>query len=283
MDNLSLGCKWAGKEIEKHDCIGSTNARAKELGFQGAPHGSLVLADCQSAGRGRLGREWVSPKGVNLYMSMILRPAIEVRDASKITLVMAVAVARALERVHGARRIQKDAKGIASGIQIKWPNDILVGGKKVCGILTQLHLEKDGSYFLVIGVGINVKRQEFPEELKEKASSLEQEWTCQSGGQLFSLEEIGISREEVLKQVLLCFEETYDSFMAAGNLSPLVDYYEERLVNLNAKVKVLDPKGEWEGISRGITNEGELLVEKDGETYAVFSGEVSVRGEQGYI
>lgn len=255
MQNYCFACKWAGCENEIYDSIDSTNARAKELGGKGASHGTLVVADSQSAGRGRLGREWISPKGVNIYMSLLLRPRVEVNKVSMLTLVMAVAVAKAMESV---------------APQIKWPNDILVGGKKVCGILTEMQLEQDGQYFVVIGVGINVKTQDFPEEIKEKATSLEE-----AG--------LNISREELLGKVLAYFEEAYEVFEKEEDLSGLQNYYEEHLVNKDAKVKVLDPKGEWEGIARGITAMGELLVEREAQLLKVYAGEVSVRGEHGYI
>ena len=251
---------WAGRSLAFYDCVASTNGVAKAAGEAGAPHGFVAVADSQSAGRGRRGREWVSPKGVNLYFTILLRPEILPQKASMLTLVMAHAVAAALERETG-----KEAG-------IKWPNDIIMEGRKVCGILTELSLERDYIHYLVIGVGINVGAQEFPEELRDKAVSLEQ--ACGRPA----------DRARLFQYVMEAFEADYESFMRAGDLTSLLESYNARLVNRDACVRVLDPKGQWEGIARGITSTGELAVEREGGEIAyVYAGEVSVRGVCGYV
>lgn len=252
-----LKTDWVGQTFHYYDAIDSTNIQAKRLAEEGAPNGTLVVADQQSAGRGRRGRGWNSPAGTNLYFTLLLRPEIKPEKASMLTLVMALAVARA---------IGKDAG-------IKWPNDIVLDGRKACGILTELSLsvEQGNIDYLVIGVGINVAKQEFPEELQ---------------GHAIALEEIfpQVSRSELLNAILTAFEEAYGHFIERGDLSALKEDYNALLVNLGRQVRVLDPKGEYDGIARGIRDTGELIVElSTGELRDVYAGEVSVRGIYGYV
>ena len=173
-----------------------------------------------------------------------------------------------------AEAIQK-VTGLSTGI--KWPNDIVVNGKKVVGILTEMSMtpEMNEIQFLVAGVGVNVNQEsgeEFSEELRKTATSLK----IESGRQL--------DRAELLAEILAQFEENYGTFERMVNLSGLRERYESRLAGRNAVVRVLDPAGEYTGISRGITETGELIVEKEtGETVLVYAGEVSVRGLYGYV
>ncbi len=254
---LSVG--WVGSEIRFYETIDSTNEQAKKEAQRGAPHGALVVADSQTAGKGRRGRSWESPAQTNLYFTLILRPDLAADKASMLTLVMAHSVGRAIRRI----------TGIHCGI--KWPNDIVAEGKKVCGILTEMFPEQEGHYFIVIGVGVNVAAQSFPEELKEKATSLEA-----LSGEL-------VSRAQLLAEILKNFEADYGTFVKEKNLKGLLDGYQQMLVNRDVRVKVLDPKGEYEGIARGITETGELLVETSEGMVPVFAGEVSVRGVCGYV
>lgn len=247
-------------EIYYYEITDSTNARAWEETRQSTGNGALFVADRQNNGRGRRGRSWVSPSGKNIYFSLVLRPKLKVEQVSMVTLVMALSVARAIERYTGAKP------------GIKWPNDILLQGKKICGILTELKLTGNQMDFLVVGVGINVKAQDFPRELAEKAGDLE------------SLCGRSIFRSELLAEVLHCFEQDYACFLEAGDMSGLREAYQERLVNKDRQVQVLDPQGTYEGIARGIAATGQLLVERlDGTLEQVYAGEVSVRGLQGYI
>ncbi len=251
---------WAGAELHFYQTTASTNLLAKQAGEEGKPHGALFVADEQTAGRGRRGRSWQSPPGANIYFTILLRPPIAPEQAPMLTLVMAHSVAAAI------RRLTHMEAGI------KWPNDVLLDGKKTCGILTEMSLEREYIHYVVCGVGINVAPQEFPEEIRGHATSIEAAY-----GQ-------SISKGELLQYVMEELERDYDAFLAAGDLSPLLESYNKLLVNRNRRVRVLDPKGEWEGKARGINARGELLVERSGGTVTeVYAGEVSVRGSCGYI
>ena len=251
--------KWIGRSLYYYDAIDSTNLQAKRLAEEGAPNGTVVVADQQSAGRGRRGRTWASPAGANLYFTVLLRPKIAPDKASMLTLVMALAVAE------GIRSIAIPG--------IKWPNDIVIDGRKVCGILTEMSLsaEQGSIDHLVIGVGVNVAKQEFPKELQGYAVALE-EFTCK------------VNRSELLNAILEQFEGYYEQFCSQADLSSLKNSYDALLVNYGRQVRVLDPKGEYDGVARGIRPTGELIVElPDGETRDVYAGEVSVRGIYGYV
>ncbi len=225
--------------------------------------GTTVVAEKQTAGRGRRGKYWESPPGSAIYMTIMLKPDFAPDKASMLTLVMALSVAEAIT----------EATGLAAGI--KWPNDVVVNKKKVCGILTELNVETDYIQYVVIGVGINVNNgssEEFPEEIRETATSLK----IESGVQM--------SRASLIERVLERFEKNYDIFVTTLDLRLLTEAYSRFLLNLNAEVCVLDPKGSYTGIARGINTTGELLVEKEnGGTEAVYAGEVSVRGLYGYV
>lgn len=257
---------WAGKNLYYFDSIDSTNLHAKRLAEEGAPHGTLVVADQQTAGRGRRGRTWISPSGSNIYFTLLLRPEIMPDKASMLTLVMAYALAKGIGQVCES----PDGKTKPG---IKWPNDIVLEGRKACGILTEMSLsvEMDSIQYLVIGVGINAGKQEFAPELQGHAVALEEVY-----GQ--------VGRSHLLVAVMQAFEEAYGQFMDNQNLSSLQEAYNDLLVNRGRQVRVLDPKGEFEGTALGIKETGELLVElADGSVKEIYAGEVSVRGIYGYV
>lgn len=260
-----LHTKWAGQKLYFFESTGSTNPDAKRFAEEGAPHGTTVVADRQTAGRGRRGRSWESPAGTSIYFTIVIRPTFVPDKASMITLVMALSVAEAIQQ----------ATGLDTGI--KWPNDIVVNGKKVVGILTEMSMtpEMNEIQFLVAGVGVNVNQEsseDFPEEIRKTATSLR----IESGRQT--------DRAALLERILARFETDYETFERTLDLSGLQTRYEARLVGRNAAVRVLDPVGEYTGISRGITDTGELIVEREtGETVLVYAGEVSVRGLYGYV
>ncbi len=257
-----IKANWIGKKIVHKEITGSTNQDIKELAFQGAEEGTVVYADMQTAGRGRRGRNWVSEKGDSLLFSLLLRPDIAPDKASQITLLMALAVTKVLREQYDF-----DAR-------IKWPNDIVINGKKICGILTELYPCADGKYFVIVGCGINVGQKAVADELKEIATSLLLEGDNNSV----------IITDELLQEVLGEFEKYYDRFLVSANLEEFVEEYNARLVSLGKEVRVLDPKGEYNGISKGINDKGELLVERlDGTVEEVYAGEVSVRGLYGYV
>ena len=254
-----LQTAWAGKNCLCFDILESTQDYAKELAKRQNVHGTLIAADSQTAGKGRRGRVWQSPKGTAVSMSLCLEPKLPVTCIASVTLVMALAVAETI--------------GSETGVypQIKWPNDIVMNKRKLCGILTELHMKPEG-YAVIIGVGINVNTEEFPEELCEIASSVKRE----TGKEL--------SREKLIASVLQYFELFYQQYEQTQNLTLLKERYEQLLINRGNPVQVLDPSGAYEGIARGITAEGKLIVVKeDGSEINVDSGEVSVRGLYGYV
>ena len=250
--------KWAGKTVHFARETDSTNLWIKRLAKEGASEGTLALAEFQSAGRGRLGRSWEVPEGTSVMMSILLRPKFEPQYAPTLTLVMGMAVAKAV-------------KNLGFDVSIKWPNDVVVSHKKICGILTEMGVRDGKIDYAVIGVGINVNIREFPEEMADKATSL----YLESGKEF--------DRSKIPGLVMEAFEEYYEKFAATCDLSGLKEEYESILANYNQPVRVL-AKEPYEGVARGITDGGELLVEKtDGTIVAVSAGEVSVRGLYSYV
>jgi len=250
--------KWAGKTVHFARETDSTNLWIKRLAKEGAPEGTLALAEFQSAGRGRLGRSWEVPEGTSVMMSILLRPKFEPQYAPTLTLVMGMAVAKAV-------------KNLGFDVSIKWPNDVVVSHKKICGILTEMGVRDGKIDYAVIGVGINVNIKEFPEEMADKATSL----YLESGKEF--------DRSQIPGLVMEAFEKYYEKFAATCDLSGLKEEYESILANYNQPVRVL-AKEPYEGVARGITDGGELLVEKtDGTIVAVSAGEVSVRGLYSYV
>lgn len=252
--------KWAGRNVCFLETVDSTNNEASRLAENGAPEGTLVLAEEQGSGKGRRGRTWVTPAKSAIAMSLVVRPKILPARASMMTLVMGLAVA------YGCR----DCCGVDTGI--KWPNDIVVDGKKICGILTEMSSEIDYIKYLVIGAGINTNVEHFPPELQQTAVSLHQ---------------ITGSRPDRAALVAACmkrFEEFYEKFLQTQDFSLLQETYNKLLVGIGGRVRVLEPGNEYEGISEGIDRMGELLVRKpDGTVEKVYAGEVSVRGIYGYV
>lgn len=256
----SIDTEWAGSNILYFDETDSTNTAAKRAAEAGAPHGTLVVADYQSMGKGRRGKSWAAPHGVGIWMSLVMRPELHPRCASMLTLVAAMAVSEGIEETTGVES------------KIKWPNDIVVGGKKICGILTEMSTELECINYVVTGMGINVNNEDFPEEIDKVATSLYLE-TGKSMG-----------RSVIVNAVMAAFERNYGIFMKTGDMSGLVEAYNSRLANKDNEVKVLAAGGEYTGISQGIDEDGELLVQtEDKEVHRVISGEVSVRGIYGYV
>ena len=261
-----LKTKWVGQPLLFFDSIDSTNIRAKQEAEQGAESGLLVVADKQTAGRGRRGRGWESPSGINIYYTLLLKPDFAADCAPMLTLVMALAVAK------GIRQTLRLDSEEAAKVGIKWPNDIVVDGKKVCGILTEMSMEQSYIQHIVIGVGINVRKQEFPEEIRDRAAAIDEQCGFR------------ISRSQLIADIMEAFEEDYAIFLQTHDLKGLRASYTKLLVNQDREVCVLDPKGEYRGIARGINDQGELLVERqDGNIQEVYAGEVSVRGVYGYV
>lgn len=252
--------EWVAKEVLYFDTIDSTNTKAQELAEKGYPSGTLVVADKQESGKGRRGRSWVSPSGTGIFMTLMIKPDINPNNASMLTLVAALAVAKAITSVTGEEAL------------IKWPNDIVVNSKKVCGILTEMNAQFDYINHIVVGIGINVHNESFPEEISQMASSL----MIEAGGKRFH-------RAQIIAETMSYFEQYYDTFLKTQDLSDLVREYDELLVNMNKAVRVLDPKEPFDGKAMGITPKGELIVDTWESRKLVSSGEVSVRGIYGYV
>ena len=275
----SMQTQWIGQTIRFYEKVDSTNLRAKLEAEKGAESGTLIVAECQTAGRGRRGRVWNSPHGANLYFTLILKPKFAPDKASMLTLVMALAVVRGVEQAMEAEEVVaepvSDASEKSAFPKIKWPNDIVWNDRKVCGILTEMSVQQgvqNRISHVLIGVGINVYQQEFPPELAKKATSLETECGRR------------ISRSKLLADIMQAFEKYYDIFREAESLAGLKKLYNQKLVNCSREVRVLDPKGEFMGIATGINDVGELCVTlADGSTIEVYAGEVSVRGICGYV
>lgn len=251
---------WVAKEVLYFDTIDSTNTKAQELAEKGYPSGTLVVADKQESGKGRRGRSWVSPSGTGIFMTLMIKPDINPNNASMLTLVAALAVAKAITSVTGEEAL------------IKWPNDIVINSKKVCGILTEMNAQFDYINHIVVGIGINVHNESFPEEISQMASSL----MIEAGGKRFH-------RAQIIAETMSYFEQYYDTFLKTQDLSALVREYDELLVNRNKSVRVLDPKEPFDGKAMGITPKGELIVDTWESRKLVSSGEVSVRGIYGYV
>ncbi len=255
-----LETKWAARTCFFYEVTGSTNNNAAEFAEKGAPEGALVIAEEQGAGKGRRGRRWVTPPGSAIAMSMVVRPRIAPMNVSMVTLVMGLAVADAC----------RECCKVDAGI--KWPNDVVVEGKKICGILTEMFSEVDYIKYLIIGVGINTAVEAFPPEFQQTAASLHRIMGRKP------------DRAGLIAECMYYFERYYETFLETQDLRALKDLYNERLVGIGGAVKVLEPDNEYTGISQGIDDRGELLVRREnGVLEKVYAGEVSVRGIYGYV
>ena len=255
-----LTTRWCGREIEYQDVIGSTNIRAKELARSGAAHGTLVLANEQTGGRGRMQRHWVSEPSVGIWMSLILCPtAVEAQRISFLVMVAALAVARACR------------EEVGDGVLIKWPNDIVFGDKKVSGTLLEMGASGAGVDWAVIGMGINVLNSNFPQEIEHKAGSL-----YQASGKK-------IERSKLLCEVLSQFEALYDGWLA-GKQDAILSEYKRISATIGRSVRAIYSDREIEGTAVGVRADGTLVVRTDaGEDIVLHAGDVSVRGKTGYV
>ncbi len=233
--------------------IDSTNACAGELAGRGAAHATVVCADAQTSGRGRLGRKWESPSGLNLYLSLLLRPPVDPTQAPQLTLVTAVALAAAIE----------DVSGIRAGL--KWPNDVYLDGRKAAGILAEMSADPDRLRHVVIGVGLNVNAEasDFPGELRDKATSLKI-----VAGRAFR-------RVEVLARFLDSFAECYGVFLSDG-FKALRPSFRQRDVLAGKKALLRQGGEEARGKVLGVNESGLLLFRREGtpRPEKIASGEI---------
>ena len=257
---LALPGESIFKSLKVYDTIDSTNTEAKRLWQQGEKNPMLVIAKEQTMGKGRRGRTWLSPKEGSLSMTMLLMPDIEPVHASMLTLIAGLAVSLALEEM----------TGMEAGI--KWPNDLVMDSRKVCGILTEMSAEMDYIHHVEVGIGINVNQDSFDEEIQDMATSVAR--AC--GKQ--------ISRPALIGGVVRHFERLYKPFLKDKNLGFMMEAYNSHCINIGRELKILTRQGDLEGIGLGITATGELQIRlNDGTISSVNAGEVSVRGLYGYI
>lgn len=253
-----LSARWAGQHIEYHEVIDSTNFRAKALGFEGAPHGTLVIADLQTAGRGRMQRSWESASGDSILMSLLLRPEkLPPMQATGVVLIAALAAASAC-RDEGAE------------VFIKWPNDLITGGRKLSGMLLDMTLAGEYVNFAVVGVGINVKSFPYAEDLRHAACLND---AC--GRE--------VSRAKVVASFLMHFERLYDLWARDG-ISAILPLYREFSITLNRRVRVIGLNETFEAQAIDVLEDGSLLVRlDDGREIPVHAGDISVRGVMDYV
>ena len=257
-----LHTDFIGRNIIYLDNIDSTNNYAKKAAEEPFKEGTVVIAEEQSAGKGRLGKYWVSPRGKGIWMSIMLKPDIMPADAPKLTIVAAYAVANALWSCCGLEA------------RVKWPNDIVAGGKKLCGILTEMSAEEDEIKYVVIGIGINANLEvdDFGPEVSSIATSV----SIEKGR--------NISRKALVASVLEEFEKVYKDFATTGSIKFFLEEYKNKSAVLGKEIRVINRKEEITGLAVDISEKGHLLVRLgDGSLREVMSGEVSVRGLYGYI
>ncbi|MBM4266910.1 MAG: biotin--[acetyl-CoA-carboxylase] ligase [Deltaproteobacteria bacterium] len=244
--------RFAGEIVHRAE-VDSTSRLAADLARAGAAEGTTVVAESQTAGRGRLGRTWSSPVGVNLYLSMVLRPSLAPSEVTAVSLVAAIAVLDTIEETCELRA------------EIKWPNDVLLTGRKVCGILTELEAEAERVRFLVLGIGVNLNAriQDFPPELRRKASSLR----VASGRR--------VDRVAFTGNLLRHLEEVYDAFLRGG-FAAVRPRYESRHGLVGRRVRI-EGGPIASGVVRGVDADGALLVETPQGVARVAAGEVSLQ------
>lgn len=253
-----LETRVIGRQIDFRASVTSTNDIARELGRRGAPEGLVVVADEQTAGRGRLRRPWASPPGVGLWMSVLLRPPLPAHELGRLTLAAAVAVVEAV----------RDGAGVAAGI--KWPNDVVVGGRKLCGILTELEADWEQVHFAVVGIGVNVNTppEAFPPDVREAATSLR----IEAGHP--------VPRAPLARAILAGLERAYGETLA-GQFERVLARWRAYTVTLGRPVRVLPVAGgrpPIDGVALDVDGDGALLVRlADGRVERVLAGEVSLR------
>lgn len=249
-----LRTAYIGRRILHYDSIDSTNNKARELAEKGEPEGTVVISESQTKGKGKTGRQWYSEAYRGIWMSMILRPDIAMSCVNLITQIGCAAVGAA-------------AENIAGDVQIKWPNDVLIHGKKFCGILTESSGEMDQTDYIIIGIGINVNQSEneFPEELISKATSLKIELKRE------------IVRQELISDILNKFEKQYNRIKQHENSDEALDFCRTHS-NLIGKTLLITRNGrKWKAQAMELNNQGQLMIRyEDGTTENIIAGEISV-------
>lgn len=254
----ALKTKKMGHPLYFYPETDTTNDRIRELAREGKPEGTLAVAEMQTAARGRRGRAWQAPAESGVWMSLLLRPNIPPAQASVLTLLAGIALTEAIEEATGL------------DVKIKWPNDILLKGKKLVGILTEMDCDMESIHSITVGMGINVNTKMFPEDLADIATSLYLE-----SGRAYD-------RCEIVGQAMKHFEALYEEFLAeGGSFAPFRERYSAKCLNIGKEVRVIG-RETYLATALDITPEGELIVRRkdNGAEEVVFSGEVSIRGEE---
>jgi BirA family biotin operon repressor/biotin-[acetyl-CoA-carboxylase] ligase len=251
----------------------STNTRLKQLAAEGAEEGTVVIALEQTGGRGRMGRNWASTKDSGIWMSILLRPDLHPMDVQVLTLAASVAVIETLQ------------PHLSEKPGIKWPNDILVDGRKICGILTELSAEIDRVNYVIVGIGLNTAQttEDFPQELQSTATSIFQHrrtgsrQSMDEWDECKTVDEMSLpDRNRITAELLMNIERTYDKLIL-GNVLEILEKWKEYSVTIGQEITVISLKGPWNALALDITKDGRLIVQKtDGTRHEVLSGEISI-------
>lgn len=235
--------------IEHFSEVDSTNEVAKQLALEGAPEGSVIISEIQRKGRGRKEREWFSPKG-GVWMSIILRPEISPSQAAPLTLIAGLAVAKTLSRLYNLK------------CKLKWPNDVLINEKKVCGVLTEISAEAGGINYVIVGIGLNanIDIDSFPGEFRGAATSIKNALNKE------------ILRDELVKRLLKELEKLYKIFQKQG-FSKLKEEWKKSASTIGKKVRIIAERRTIEGIARDVGESGELFVETREGIEKIISGD----------
>lgn len=250
-----LKTKKFGQAITYYESVTSTQEIAHRLAQDGAEEGHIVLADEQTKGKGRLGRTWISPMGTSISMSLILRPKIPPQQAPQLTLLAAVSVVLGI----------KETTGLSC--QIKWPNDILLNGKKIVGILTEIQSEPDTIHSVIVGIGINVNHrlEQFSSEIRNIATSL----AIESGKE--------VQRALLIANILFELEKLYEQYLQEG-FAPIKKLWEASAINMGKEITARTFNGTISGIAKGITDDGVLLLEDNhGKIHSIYSADIEIK------
>ena len=247
-----LTTKWIGKTIIHKESTPSTQIIAHQAALEGAPHGTVVIADEQTKGKGRMDRSWYSEKNKGIWLSIIIRPAILPYQAPQLTLLTATVLADVLRSYTSVKPL------------IKWPNDILINNKKTAGILTEMQAEQDHIQYVVIGIGLNVNqtKSDLPEDIQNGATSLQletnQHWQLKG----------------IVQNILATFENTYDSYIENG-FPEIKDKWESFGFKIGEDISIKTLRDQWKATFLGIAADGALITKtKDGKTKKLYSAEI---------
>lgn len=255
--SFGLKTKFIGQKIVYKETVDSTQTIAKRLGMENAPEGTVAIAEEQVHGKGRIDRQWHSPKYTGIWMSILLRPEIPIPKAPQLTLLTAVAIVEAVAEATGLKP------------EIKWPNDLLLNGKKFTGILTELQAESDRIHSVIIGIGINVnqKKEDFPPDIAERATSL----MIEKGEK--------INRAKLIRMIFHRLEELYELYLKKG-FGPIKVLWEKYAISIGKMITARTLSGSIDGKAIGITDDGVLMLEDaNGTIHHIYSADIAVKNE----